>query len=99
MSNLLRKYKCYKLTNEIDTEIKEIFNFIENYFNNLKIFNYTKYGNNWIFYMNSKSECIFQYNTNVNFLYIRYENFLYNLILKININWKLKLFSESQMVM
>lgn len=86
MCNLIRKYKCYKLTGEVNRETKEIFDFIDNKLKNLNKIDNNKFpdivNDDWIFYMNSSGECILEYNLKAKYLYVRYKDFLEVLVNK-----------------
>lgn len=88
MSNLVRKYKCYKFTGKVDDLIKEIFDFIDIKLSNLSEFKHSNiFYKDMTFYMNDKRKCILYYNLNDMILCISQQNFLKVLKTKYNINY------------
>lgn len=84
--NLIRKYKCYKLTGKIDDKTKEIFNFVNENLLNLNKFE-VGYYKGWIFYMNSNGKCILEYCLNNFDLFVKYYDFWEVLETKFNLNY------------
>lgn len=93
--SLLRKYKCYILTNEVDDTTKEIFDFVNDKLKNLALFKYNEFKYH-TFYINSDNKCIFSYDNSfkINSLYIRYEEFWKILVSK----YKLKHYDVQEFI-
>ncbi len=74
MNNIIRKYKIYKLTDVIDSESKEIYEFIKNILNELKLLHSEQYPNT-IFYFFGEN-FYFSINIKESNLVIRHPDFL-----------------------